>query len=73
MLLQVFTSLDYVELFSTLAGLNTKAKCLTELMCELTLLHAEMGQFTAAEIAACSVLLARLVLKEGKQQKNVDE
>ncbi|XP_064617848.1 cyclin-F-like isoform X2 [Liolophura sinensis] len=61
---RVFTSLDYVELFSTLAGLNAKAKCLTELMCELTLLHAEMGQFTAAEIAACSVLLARLVLKE---------
>lgn len=62
---RVATSLDFIEIFSMLAGLDRKCTCLAEYICELSLLQAEMGQYSPAEIAASSVLLARLLLKLG--------
>ena len=40
---------------------------LTQYICELALLQAEMGQYSPAEVAASSVLLSRLLVKMGKQ------
>ena len=39
---------------------------LTQYICELALLQAEMGQYSPAEVAASSVLLSRLLVKIGK-------
>ncbi|XP_062599123.1 cyclin-F-like isoform X1 [Saccostrea cucullata] len=61
--IRVPNSLDFVEIFSSVAGLDRKCSCLSEYICELTLLQAEMGQYSPAEIAASCVLLARLLMK----------
>ncbi|XP_061174985.1 cyclin-F-like isoform X2 [Saccostrea echinata] len=61
--IRVPNSLDFVEIFSSVAGLDRKCSCLAEYICELTLLQAEMGQYSPAEIAASCVLLARLLMK----------
>ena len=59
------TSLDFVEIFVQVVGLDKKASCLAEYICELSLLQAEMGQYSPAEIATASILLTRLLLKLG--------
>lgn len=64
--IRVVTSLDFVQIFSILANLDKKCKCLAEYICELSLLQAEMGQYSPAEIAASCVLLAKLLMKLGK-------
>ncbi|KAK3092007.1 hypothetical protein FSP39_024406 [Pinctada imbricata] len=61
--IRVVTSLDFVQIFSMLANLDKKCKCLAEYICELSLLQAEMGQYSPAEIAASCVLLAKLLMK----------
>ena len=39
---------------------------LTQYICELALLQAEMGQYSPAEVAASAILLSRLLVKMGK-------
>ncbi|KAL3876589.1 hypothetical protein ACJMK2_034420 [Sinanodonta woodiana] len=54
---------DFVEIFNTIVGHDKRTYYLTHYICELSLLQAEMGQYSPAEIAASSILLARLLLK----------
>lgn len=61
--IRIPNSLDFVEIFCSVAGLDKKCSSLAEYICELTLLQAEMGQYSPAEIAASCVLLARLLMK----------
>lgn len=63
--IRIPNSLDFVEIFCSVAGLDKKCSSLAEYICELTLLQAEMGQYSPAEIAASCVLLARLLMKLG--------
>ncbi|XP_060084118.1 cyclin-F-like [Ylistrum balloti] len=61
--IRVANSFDFVELFSLLARLDRKSSFLAEYICELCLLQAEMGQYKPTEIAAASVLLARILTR----------
>ncbi|OWF42166.1 cyclin-F-like isoform X2 [Mizuhopecten yessoensis] len=61
--IRVANSFDFVELFSLLAKLDRKSSFLAEYICELCLLQAEMGQYKPTEIAAASVLLARILTR----------
>ncbi|XP_069123772.1 cyclin-F-like isoform X2 [Argopecten irradians] len=61
--IRVANSFDFVELFSLLASLDRKSSFLAEYICELCLLQAEMGQYKPTEIAAASVLLARILTR----------
>ncbi|XP_050393058.2 cyclin-F isoform X1 [Patella vulgata] len=61
--IRIATNLDYVKVVNVLAGMDAKASCLAEYICELCVLQSEMGQYSPTEIACSSVLLARLLLK----------
>ncbi|XP_067671880.1 cyclin-F-like [Haliotis asinina] len=62
--IRVATSLDYVNILTVLApGMDQCCTKLAEYICELSLLQAEMGQYSPAEIAASCVLLARILVK----------
>lgn len=70
--IRVANSFDFVELFCLLAGLDRKCAFLAEYICELCLLQVEMGQYKPTEIAAASVLLARLLMRLGMYTKPKD-
>lgn len=57
------TSVDFAEIFNTLLGHDRRLCYLSQYICELALLQAEMGQYSPAETAASAVLLARLLTK----------
>ncbi|PVD38359.1 hypothetical protein C0Q70_00973 [Pomacea canaliculata] len=59
------TSSDFVRVLAPLAQLEERGVCLIEYVCELSILQAEMAQYSPAEIAASCVLLSRLLLKAG--------
>ncbi|KAL5019100.1 hypothetical protein ScPMuIL_004822 [Solemya velum] len=61
------TILDCVEIVSMLASLDKKTSCLAEYICELSLLQAEMSQYSPAEIAASAALLANLLVNQQDQ------
>ncbi|CAH1794347.1 unnamed protein product [Owenia fusiformis] len=62
--IRVITSLDLVKIFGQLAKLEQTSQYLAEYICELSLLKAEIGQYTQAKIAASCVLFARLAMKQ---------
>ena len=64
--LQVATSVDFAEIFNLIVSHDRRMCYLTQYICELALLQAEMGQYSPAEVAASSVLLSRLLVKMGK-------
>lgn len=55
-----------MRVLAPLAQLEERGVCLIEYVCELSILQAEMAQYSPAEIAASCVLLSRLLLKAGK-------
>ncbi|KAL4239671.1 hypothetical protein ACF0H5_000477 [Mactra antiquata] len=57
------TSVDFAELFNTILSHDSRMCYLSQYICELALLQAEMGQYSPAETAASSVLLARLLTR----------
>jgi hypothetical protein len=69
-LFQVVTSLDYLYIFETLAGLDLQSKYLAEYVCELALLQSELGAYIQSEVAASSVLLTNFALKKGKSHEH---
>ena len=60
------TSVDFAEIFNQLVNHDRRLCFLTQYICELALLQAEMGQYSPAEVAASAILLARLLVKMGK-------
>ena len=64
--LRMATSVDFAEIFNTILGHDRRLCYLSQYICELALLQAEMGQYSPAETAASAVLLARLLTKAGK-------
>ena len=63
--LRVATSVDFAEIFNTLLGHNQRMCFLSQYICELALLQAEMGQYSPSETAASAILLSRLLMKMG--------
>ncbi|WAQ97413.1 CCNF-like protein [Mya arenaria] len=61
--LRTATSVDFAEIFNTLMGHDQRLCYLSQYICELALLQAEMGQYSPAETAASAVMLARLLTK----------
>ena len=61
--LRTATSVDFAEVFNTLLSHNKQLCYLSQYICELALLQAEMGQYSPAETAASAVMLARLLTK----------
>ncbi|XP_011666474.1 cyclin-F [Strongylocentrotus purpuratus] len=60
--LRELTILDYLHLFCQVVSADSKMEYLALYISELSLLHADFGQYSRALIAACSLFLARLVL-----------
>ncbi|KAH3860757.1 cyclin-F-like isoform X2 [Dreissena polymorpha] len=61
--LRMATSVDFAEIFNTLLSHDRRLCYLSQYICELALLQAEMGQYSPAETAASAVLLSRLLTK----------
>ena len=64
--LRVATSVDFAGIFNTLTGHDRRMCFLSQYICELALLQAEMGQYSPSETAASAILLSRLFMKMGK-------
>lgn len=61
--LRTATSFDFAEIFNTVLSHDRKLCYLSQYICELALLQAEMAQYSPAETAASAVLLSRLLTK----------
>ncbi|XP_045213462.1 cyclin-F-like isoform X2 [Mercenaria mercenaria] len=61
--LRTATSVDFAEIFNTILSHDRRLCYLSQYICELALLQAEMGQYSPAETAASAVLLSRLLTK----------
>lgn len=57
------TSVDFASIFNLMLSHDRQLCYLSQYICELALLQAEMGQYSPAETAASAVLLARLLTK----------
>ncbi|XP_041473382.1 cyclin-F-like [Lytechinus variegatus] len=60
--LRELTVLDYLHLFCQVVSADSKMEYLALYISELSLLHADFGQYSRAQIAACSLFLSRLML-----------
>lgn len=60
--LRELTILDYLHLFCQEVAADTKMEYMALYISELSLLHADFGQYSRAHVAACSLFLARLIL-----------
>ncbi|CAI9720459.1 cyclin-F-like isoform X2 [Octopus vulgaris] len=57
------TSLDFAAIFCLLDEVDSVSHNLVNYICELCLLHSELGQYSAAEMAASAFILSRIILK----------
>ncbi|GAB1600395.1 cyclin-F-like isoform X2 [Argonauta hians] len=57
------TSFDYAIIFCLLEEVDSSSRNLINYICELCLLHSELGIYSAAETAASAFILSRIILK----------